>query len=122
VRASRIVYSTGLLATVLVVAGCAGQRPIEPIPGVRFTDVLAVGRELGMTAQRDPVTQAIVLTDAANQVVICPGTAVALVNGKFVDLGRPARYHAGRLVVPVVGLRRITRLLKPRPVARRERP
>ena len=70
--------------------------------------VLEVGRELGMSARRDPVSQAIILSDAVNQVTICPGTAVALVNDKLVDLGRPAQYYKGRLIVPVEGLRRVT--------------
>jgi hypothetical protein len=119
VRRSTCVFETALLLATLTLVGCANHRTVEPVPGVPFTDVLAVGRELGMAAQRDPVSQGIILSDAVNRVVICPGTAVAMVNREYVDLGRPARYHEGRLVVPVAGLKRITARLKPRPIERR---
>jgi len=121
VRHARSCCGVGLTAAALLLAGCTRQKTIELTPGVPFTDVLEVGRQLGMTAQRDPVSQAVILSDAANQVVICPGTAVALVNDRFVDLGRPAQYHEGRLIVPVEGLKRVTGSLKPRPLRRRGR-
>ena len=105
--------------------GCSGPRTGEPLPAPSWVDVMEAAHELGMAVERDPVSQALVLTDEANRVVVCPGVAEALVNGAFVELGAPARFHEGRLVIPVEGLRRVTARLKARPArsspGRRER-
>jgi len=98
-------------------AGCDGanRRPDEPVPTVEVTDVLNVAGELGMKVERDAVSQALILTDGVNRVVITPETPVALVNGAFVNMGASARFRDGRLLVPVRGLKRVTDRLKPRP-------
>lgn len=106
-----------ILAAVAGLAGCrtADQQPVEPAQGVAFVDVLDLARELGMAAQRDTVTQGLILSDGVNQIVVSPGTSQALVNGRFVSLGLPAQFHQGRLVMPAQAVKPVTAALKPRP-------
>jgi hypothetical protein len=99
-------------------AGCHTQRRTEPTPEVPYADVLQVAQELGMHIQRDRSTQALILEDPVNRIVVAPGLTYALVNGQYVDLGWEARTYQGRLIMPAEGVRRITKLLKSRPAHR----
>ena len=108
----------GLLFAAALAAGCThSTEPYGP-HDVQYADVIDLATELRMAVARDKTTQALILSDAANQVVVSPGTSTALVNGHYVDMGRPARAYQGSLIVPVEGVKRITALLKPRPSSR----
>ena len=79
-----------------------------------------LAQTLGLSVQTEGLTPRHILMGGTNRVVVCPGFAHALVNGRVVKLDSPARYDRGELRIPPTFVDLLKGELSPR--ARAERP